>query len=107
MNYKTDRQRIEIMFAQRLIYQIIIRCLGEDITKSLKEEADLMIEEPISDLDFKKRNSLKRRCMSLEQKHILKPFIGKVSGEKIVLVAYHFLEWVMENYLDVQEGTSK
>ncbi len=99
----TDREIVEVSFLARMIYLIVISGMREDIAQKLHGDALAALEEPLTMLPEKKKNNLKRRVIRLEERFI-KPLSNKTHSVKILLIAYYFINKLIDDdYINIPE----
>lgn len=87
------------MFCSRILYLIVIG--GMEANEQLKELATQVITLPLAGITPDKSRSLRKRVLRLEQKYI-HPFVGKAHGSKIAMIAYFFINTLIEeDYISV------
>jgi hypothetical protein len=101
-----DRHIAEVSFLARMVYLVIISCL--DDAPQLEKAALEALEEPLSHIHCpKKKAAIKRRVVRMEEPTIKQLEGNSISGEEVLLTAYHFTEiLIAEGYIEMPEDST-
>lgn len=103
------RHRCEVSFIARIIYLLV---LGGVKTKDPEQHQELervaydAMMDPLKGLTEREASTIKRRVIRMESETI-KKFTDNTNGVKIVLIAYYFINALVdEGYLELPEESS-
>lgn len=98
-----DREQVEALFCSRILYLIVIG--GTAPNPYLHKIATELIQAPLQNLSKERSSTIRRRVVRLEEKYI-HPFVGRAHGSKIALIAYYFINKLLdEDYLDIPDNS--
>lgn len=109
MTYLTDRIRCELTFIARTLHIIVVTslsCSDEGEYDSVLLIANNALMQPLVGLDAHKLHTLKNRIQRMEDATIRLACHDKAHGEQLVLIAYHFINKLVDDgLLDIPEST--